>query len=224
MARTSALWTRRSTRETTQAAFGKTSRHSGKGRLVVTVADAIRYRGHGAAGRSGDPSPSSATHPDSLLRRRSGAIICSRSPIECADEDQPLILRQLRATFSFEMIERGPTHSALWRSQHRPVCSILHTFELGTEPFPSRALVSIRPAQTAVRRNAGAGEEPGRSGLERTFGWGRTGGLLWGLRRPCRQAPTTKPPCPDHQLALSASAPSWITPPCCCRAPEQHTR
>jgi hypothetical protein len=36
MARTSALWTRRSTRETTQAAFGKTSRHSAKGRLVVT--------------------------------------------------------------------------------------------------------------------------------------------------------------------------------------------
>src|SRR6202162_2152795 len=35
MARTSALWTRRSTRETTQAAFGKTSRHSAKGRLVV---------------------------------------------------------------------------------------------------------------------------------------------------------------------------------------------
>ena len=38
MARTSALWTRRSTRETTQAAFGKTSRHSAKGRLVVTCA------------------------------------------------------------------------------------------------------------------------------------------------------------------------------------------
>ena len=36
MARTSALWTRRSTRETTQAAFGKTSRHSANGRLVVT--------------------------------------------------------------------------------------------------------------------------------------------------------------------------------------------
>jgi len=35
MGKISALWTRRSTRETTQAALGKTSRHSAKGRLVV---------------------------------------------------------------------------------------------------------------------------------------------------------------------------------------------
>ena len=35
MAMTSALWSSRSTRETTQAALGKTSRHSAKGRLVV---------------------------------------------------------------------------------------------------------------------------------------------------------------------------------------------
>jgi hypothetical protein len=47
------------------------------------------YRGHGVAGRSVDPSPSSATHPDSLLRRRSGAIIVPRTPIESADGDQP---------------------------------------------------------------------------------------------------------------------------------------
>ena len=33
---TSALWTKRSTRETTQAALGNTSDHSAKGRLVVT--------------------------------------------------------------------------------------------------------------------------------------------------------------------------------------------
>src|SRR5258706_4330433 len=44
MARTSALCTRRSTRETTQAAFGKPSRHSANGLLVravvlVTAAD-----------------------------------------------------------------------------------------------------------------------------------------------------------------------------------------
>ena len=43
MARTSALWTRRSTRETTQAAFGKTSRIrrravGGDERAVVLVA------------------------------------------------------------------------------------------------------------------------------------------------------------------------------------------
>jgi hypothetical protein len=33
MVRISALWTRRSTRETTQAALGKTSRHSANGRF-----------------------------------------------------------------------------------------------------------------------------------------------------------------------------------------------
>jgi hypothetical protein len=33
MARISALWTRRSTSETTQAALGKTSRHSANGRF-----------------------------------------------------------------------------------------------------------------------------------------------------------------------------------------------
>ena len=35
MAMISALWTRRSTSETTQAALGNTSCHSAKGRLVV---------------------------------------------------------------------------------------------------------------------------------------------------------------------------------------------
>ena len=39
MATTSALWTRRSIRATTQAAFGKASPHSAKGRLVVTMVE-----------------------------------------------------------------------------------------------------------------------------------------------------------------------------------------
>ena len=44
MATISALWTRRSTRETTQAALGKTSRHSAKGRLVVMRVLLCSYR------------------------------------------------------------------------------------------------------------------------------------------------------------------------------------
>ena len=44
MAMISALWTRRSTRETTQAALGKTSRHLANGRLAVTSVLFYSYR------------------------------------------------------------------------------------------------------------------------------------------------------------------------------------
>ena len=44
MAMISALWTRRSTRATTQEALGKASPHSENGRLVVMMVDRFRLR------------------------------------------------------------------------------------------------------------------------------------------------------------------------------------